>query len=101
MLVKRVLNPAKKNNIHGDHLYLLFLGTDAVLFDDLWDAPIIYGPKALVRNAINDDKKVPAYLPKTVTEITLCVYEIQNNGELKRKGEPIKGKPTDITVPNY
>lgn len=101
MLVKRILNPAKKNHIEGDTFHLIFLGADAVLYDALWDEPIIYGPKALVRNAIIDDKKLPAQLTKGLNEITLFVYRIQSSGELKRVGEPIKGKPVDITVPNY
>jgi len=101
MLVKRVLNPAKKNNIQGDTFHLIFLGTDAVLYDGLWDEAIIYGNKALVRIAITDPRKLTTLLDKSVKEITLYIYKIQDTGELKRYGDPIKGKPTEITVPNY
>jgi len=101
MLIKRILNPAKKNHIEGNTFHLIFIGSDAVLYDSLWDEPIIYGPKTLVRTAIADDKKLPAFLPKNLKEIVLFVYKIQDSGELKKMGEPIKGKPTEITVPNY
>lgn len=101
MLVKRIINPSKKQHIEGDTFHLIFLGADAVLYDSLWDEPIIYAPKTLVRLAITDDKKLPALLPKGIDQITLFVYEVQSNGELKRKGDAIKGKPTEITVPNY
>jgi hypothetical protein len=101
MIVKRVINPSKRNNIEGDIFHLLFLGTDAVLYDSLWDEPIIYGNKNLVRIAITNPKKLPSLLPNKTKEITLFVYRVSQNGELKRMGDPIKGKSTDITVPNY
>lgn len=101
MLIKRILNPAKKNEIFGNTFHLIFMGGEAVLYDSLWDAPIIYGPKAIVRNAITDDKKLAAHLPSTVKEITLFIYKIQSDGEIKKKGEPVKGSPENITVPNY
>lgn len=100
-LVKRVINPSKKNNVVGSIFHLLFLGTEAVLYDSLWDEPIIYGNKTLVRIAITDPKKLTALLEEPTKEITLYVYLVQNNGEMKRKGDPVKGKPTDLVVPNY
>ena len=101
MVVKRILNPSKKNHVEGNIFHLIFLGSDAVLYDSLWDEPIIYGPKTLVRTAITDNKKLPAYLPKELKSITLFVYRIQANGKIKRMGDPITGNPIDITVPNY
>lgn len=100
-IVKRVINPSKKNNIIGNTFHLLFLGTDAVLYDSLWDEAIIYGNKTLVRIAITDPKKLAACLDRPDMEIALFVYKAQENGELKRKGDVIKGKLTDIIVPNY
>jgi hypothetical protein len=101
MLVKRVLNPAKKNNIVGDTFHLIFLGTDAVLYDSLWDAPIIYGNKTLVRIVITDPKKLTPLLSTTVKTITLFCYQIQDSGELKKMGTPIRGIPSELNVPNY
>jgi len=101
MLVKRVLNPSKKNNVQGDTFHMIFLGTDAVLFDSQWDEAIIFGNKNLVRVAITDPKKLVTLLDKNVKEITLFIYRIQDNGELKRQGDPIKGKPTELVIPNY
>jgi hypothetical protein len=101
MLVKRVLNPAKKNNVTGDTFHLVFLGTDAVLYDKLWDEAIIYGNKSLVRIAITDPKKLSTLLDSSVKEITVYVYKIQDTGELKKHGDPIKGLPTSLTIPNY
>jgi hypothetical protein len=101
MLVKRVLNPAKKNNVVGDVFHLLFLGADAVLFDSLWDEPIIYGNKTLVRIAVTDPKKLTEYLEPGVKEITLFVYRLQESGELKRMGDSVKGIPSELKVPNY
>lgn len=101
MLVKRVLNPSKKNNVTGNTFHLIFLGSDAVLYDRLWDEPIIYGNKTLVRIAITDPKKLTPLLDKSVKEITLYCYRIQDSGEIKKTGDPVKGKPTELTVPNY
>ena len=101
MLVKRVLNPAKKNNVVGDIFHLIFMGQDAVLYDSLWDEPIIYGNKSLVRISITDEKKLATLLEASVEEITVYIYRIQESGELKRVHDPIKGKPTDLTVPSY
>lgn len=101
MLTKRVLNPAKKKNVIGDIFHLIFLGTDAVLYDRLFDEPIIYGNKTLIRIAITDPKKLSFLLDKDVKEITLYCYKIQDNGEIKKMGSSIKGKPIDLTVPNY
>lgn len=101
MLVKRVINPAKKNNVIGSIFHLLFLGSDAVLYDSLWDEPIIYGNKTLVRIAITDPKKLANYLKPGTKEITLFVYRLQDSGELKRMGDSVKGLPADIKVPNY
>ena len=101
MLVKRVLNPAKKNNVTGDTFHLVFLGTDAVLYDKLWDEAIIYGNKALVRIAITDPKKLTTLLDSSVKEITVYVYKVQDTGELKKHGDPIRGVPTSLTIPNY
>lgn len=101
MLVKRVLNPAKKKNVTGDKFHLIFLGNDAVLFDSLWDEPIIFGNKNLVRTAITDPKKLMTLLDKNVKEITVFLYRVQDTGELKKQGDPLKGKPTELVVPNY
>lgn len=101
MLVKRVINPAKKNNVIGDVFHLIFLGTDAVLYDSLWDEPIIYGNKNLVRIAITDKKKLTALLENSVKEITVYVYHTLETGELRRVHDPLKGLPTDLKVPNY
>lgn len=100
-LIKRVLNPAKKKHIEGDTFHLLFLGLNAVLYDHLWDEPIIYGNKSLVKIAITDPKKLQTLLPEHVKEIHLYVYRIEENGSLKQIGTAIKGKPTNLTVPNY
>lgn len=101
MLVKRVLNPSKKNHVFGDTFHLIFLGTDAVLYDSLWDEPIIYGNKNLVRIAITDPKKLVTLLDKNVKQIAVFLYRVQDTGELKRQGDPIKGIPTNLVIPNY
>lgn len=101
MLIKRVFNPSKKNKVFGDTFHLIFLGTDAVLYDALWDEAIIYGNKNLVRVAITDSKKLTPLLEKSVEQITLFLYRVQTNGELKRQGDPLKGKPTELVIPNY
>lgn len=101
MLIKKVLNPSKKKNVKGNTFHLLFLGIDAVLYDTLWDEPIIYGNKGLVRVAITDPRKLTALLPLGVKEITLYVYKLQDNGEMKSVGSPIKGLPTELTVPSF
>jgi hypothetical protein len=101
MLVKRVLNPTKKNKVIGNTFHLIFLGTEAVLFDSLWDEPIIYGNKNLVRIAISDPKKLVTLLDTNVKEIIVYLYRIQDTGELKKHGPPLKGKPTELIVPNY
>lgn len=102
MLVKRVLNPSKKKRVHGSHFHLLFLGNEnAVLFDELWDEPIIYGQKNLVRIAITDAKKLASLLETNIENITLNIYKIQPTGELKKVHPPLIGKPTDLKVPNY
>jgi hypothetical protein len=101
MLVKKVLNPEKKKNIRGNTFHLLFLGIDAVLYDELWDEPIIYGNKGLVRVAITDPRKLSTLLPIGIKDITVYVYKIQENGSLKLMGSPLKGKPTELTVPSF
>lgn len=101
MLTKRVLNPPKKNHVTGDTFHLIFIGSDAVLYDGLWDEAIIYGNKALVRIAITDAKKLSSLLDPSVKEITLFVYKTQNSGEIKRVGDVIKGIPTELKIPNY
>ena len=97
----RVMNPQKVNTIAGSVFHLLFLGVDAVLYDNMWDRPIISGNKNSVRIAITDPKKLSAHLDKHVSNITVYIYELQDNGELKRNGDPLKGKPTELNVPNY
>jgi hypothetical protein len=101
MLVKRVINPSKKKHVQGSIFHLLFLGTDAVLYDSLWDEPIIYGNKALARITITDPKKLTSLLEAGTTEITVYCYRVQDNGELRKMGDPIKGLPVDLRIPNY
>lgn len=101
-LVKRVLNPAKKSHVVGDTFHLLFLGgNDAVLYDMLWDEPIIYGNKTLVKDAVVNDKKLTKLLERNITKITVFVYRKQDDGQMKLMGQAIKGAPKDLTIPNY
>lgn len=100
MLVKRVLNPAKKNHVEGNTFHLIVIGTDAVLYDSLWDEPIIYGNKNLVKIAVTDKNKLTTLIDKNIKEITLFVYKPTSSGEIKKVGDPIKGKPTELKIPN-
>jgi hypothetical protein len=107
MLKERVLNPSKKDFIHGTMFNLVFLGKDAVLYDSDWGDPIIYASKGTVRgnfknpklfSALIDQNDGSSYLEKI---ITLYVYRMQGNGEIKKIGTPLTGKAVDIKVPNY
>lgn len=100
-LVKRVLNPAKKRNVVGSTFYLYLLGIDAVLYDELMDEPIIYGNKMLVKDAIVNPKKLTTLIPKTVQHVTLFIYKKQDDGEMKKVGEALKGRPVDLKIANY
>jgi hypothetical protein len=100
-LVKRVLNPAKKRNVRGSVFSLIIFGIDAVLYDELMDEPIIYGNKNLVKDAVLSPKKLTTLLPESVTNITLFVYKKQDDGEIKKIGEALHGKPTDLKIANY
>ena len=96
MLVKNVLNPEKKTRIEGTVFHVLFLGTDAVLYDDLWDEPIIYGNKNLVKSKT---KRLSEVLPKEVKRVMIFFYRSQQ-GEMKRRFK-FDGPIDEIIVPNY
>ena len=49
-------------------------------------------------SALIDQNDGSSYLEKI---ITLYVYRMQGNGEIKKIGTPLTGKAVDIKVPNY
>jgi len=101
MLQKTILNTEKKRKIVGDIFHLIFLGTEAVLYDSLLDSPIIYANKALVRNAVINPKKLTSLLPPNIKEITLFLYKINSDGKIEHFGNPLKGKPIELIIPNH
>ena len=96
MLVKNVINPEKKGRIEGRVFHVLFLGTEAVLFDDLWDSPIIYGNKNIVKAKT---KRIAELLPDTVTNVTIFYYHPYSY-EMKKRFK-YEGPIDKIIVPNY
>ncbi len=101
-LTKNVLNVAKKKKVMGSLFHLLFMKTEAVLYDDLWDAPIIYGNKRLVINAVVNEKFLLKLLQPTVKEITLHLYKKETeDGGMKLIGKALKGEPKNLTIPMH
>jgi hypothetical protein len=96
MLVKNVINSNKKNHIQGTTFSVLFLGTDAVLYDELWDEAIIYGNKNVVKIKT---RNLSDLLPATVKTVTIFYY-VPYKGEMKKRFK-FDGPIGSIIVPNY
>jgi hypothetical protein len=96
MLVKNVINPNKRNHIQGTTFSVLFLGIEAVLYDELWDEPIIYGNKNVVKIKTRNLSDI---LPATVKNVTIFYYA-PYKGEMKKRFK-FDGPIGSILVPNY
>ena len=96
MLVKNVINPEKKNHIQGTEFHVIFLGTEAVLYDELWDSPIIYGNKNVVKSKT---KRLSDILPPTIKNVIIFYY-VPYKGEMKKRFK-FDGPIDSIIVPNY
>ena len=109
MLRERILNPSKRNNVHGTVFSLVFLGTDVVMFDSNWDEPVFYAPKGTAHLDFVNPKLFPSLKnqddPKKATYanqiLTIFVYKKQASGEIRRQGAPLTGTIKEIKFPNY
>jgi hypothetical protein len=96
MLVKNVLNKEKKDKIFGNTFHVFFLGLSCVLYDSLFDEPIIYGNKNIVKNKVKNLNKI---LSKQIRNVKITYYTIFEE-ELKKRFK-YDGPIDDIIVPNY
>ena len=96
MLIKNVITTEKKGKIYGDTFHVFYLGVEAVLYDELFDTPIIYGNKNIVKNTLKNFKK---YLPSYIRNITIYYYQPSTNGLIKRF--KFTGPLDKVITPNF